>query len=898
MRAACLHIIKGKFYTNIESCRRGYYHGNAIWVVTFSGNKHITRNYNLNDVYEYPYIDSKQGDFRIQDSRGGYHIVDTVHRYGKNARKADYYGIESSGGYVEYVPCKDANIEYSVRYQDNPILEYLVRISGLSTIADETEDRTISLYQKYDRAKFIFSGNLLSKYIRPDKAAKVTHKNNAKSSFLVFPFGCNAAQWEAVNNAVTDTISIIQGPPGTGKTQTILNIIANLVLQGKSVQVVSNNNSAVTNVLEKLKKDGYAFFAAMLGRSQNKDAFIAGQTGEYPDINSWDRNSAQLRHLHQNIEAISTKLRRYFTTIEEKAVLTGSIDEFRHQLELRRPGFIANIPVHRTASSRLFRLIIILDENLRHGRSKPTIRIRINALLCRFGFRVPDRTTVENLALRRQLFEMETQLAETNEWINEFEPKYKTFVADSQEYFKAMLYHRYEKGNSRQRFTVEDLWKTQQAQAFLKEYPVVLSTTFSATTNLSQVVPFDVLIMDEASQIDIATGALALNCARRVVVVGDDKQLPNVIPDAQRQEADKFFISMPIPAAYKFTNNSFLSSIQKVFSQARVTLLREHYRCEPRIIGFCNERFYGGKLIPMTRRDSAPSMTVIRTVIGNHARGRSNQRQAEETVREVMRLRSSYSDIGIIVPYNDQAKLIRKLLPAELQDIPVSTVHKFQGREKDAIILCTVDNTIREFVDDPHLLNVAVSRAKKHFSLIVNGEEQAESNIKALMEYIATCNGEIFHGNIRSVFDALYGQYKEERKRFLSEHNNISQYVSEDLMVSLLDDITSSHDGQQYGWLFQYPLYNLISENTELTEEEKVYASRSWTLVDFLLYDRTTKRPKLVIEVDGTSFHQFGSKQWERDQLKDSILFKCGIHLLRLSTDGSNEREKILEYLQ
>ena len=39
-------------------------------------------------------------------------------------------------------------------------------------------------------------------------------------------------------------ISVIQGPPGTGKTQTILNIIANILMQGKTVQIVSNNNSA------------------------------------------------------------------------------------------------------------------------------------------------------------------------------------------------------------------------------------------------------------------------------------------------------------------------------------------------------------------------------------------------------------------------------------------------------------------------------------------------------------------------------------------------------------------------------------------------------------------------------------------------------------------------------
>ena len=85
----------------------------------------------------------------------------------------------------------------------------------------------------------------------------------------IFPFGCNNSQYEAVRNALEHPISVIQGPPGTGKTQTILNIIANLLLSGKTVQIVSNNNSATENVYEKLSSPRYGleFIAAALGLS-------------------------------------------------------------------------------------------------------------------------------------------------------------------------------------------------------------------------------------------------------------------------------------------------------------------------------------------------------------------------------------------------------------------------------------------------------------------------------------------------------------------------------------------------------------------------------------------------------------------------------------------------------
>lgn len=59
-----------------------------------------------------------------------------------------------------------------------------------------------------------------------------------------FHLECNNSQYRAVKNALENQISVIQGPPGTGKTQTILNIIANILMQGKTVQIVSNNNSA------------------------------------------------------------------------------------------------------------------------------------------------------------------------------------------------------------------------------------------------------------------------------------------------------------------------------------------------------------------------------------------------------------------------------------------------------------------------------------------------------------------------------------------------------------------------------------------------------------------------------------------------------------------------------
>lgn len=82
---------------------------------------------------------------------------------------------------------------------------------------------------------------------------------------MIFPFGLNESQLLAVERAFSSQISVIEGPPGTGKTQTILNIVANILIQNKTVAILSNNNSAVSNVYEKMDKQQLGYVVARPG---------------------------------------------------------------------------------------------------------------------------------------------------------------------------------------------------------------------------------------------------------------------------------------------------------------------------------------------------------------------------------------------------------------------------------------------------------------------------------------------------------------------------------------------------------------------------------------------------------------------------------------------------------
>ncbi|MDE7357988.1 MAG: DUF2726 domain-containing protein, partial [Lachnospiraceae bacterium] len=444
---------------------------------------------------------------------------------------------------------------------------------------------------------------------------------------------------------------------------------------------------------------------------------------------------------------------------------------------------------------------------------------------------------------------------------------------------------------SRKIFSEDDLWK--EPYNVLAEYPVILSTTFSSRNSLNTEVVYDYLIMDEASQVDIATGALALSCAKNVVIVGDTKQLPNVVTEDVKSKAKAIFDSSRVNEGYQYTK-SFLQSVLDVMPNVTQTLLREHYRCHPKIINFCNQKFYRGELVIMTKdKGEDDVLAVVKTVAGNHVRNHYSQRQIDVIKQEIIpKYALDPKETGIIAPYKNQVEALGR----EISNMDAATVHKFQGKEKENIIISTVDDEISDFADDPYLINVAVSRAKKRLVLVVTGNEQTrEHNITDLIDYIQYHNFEVANSKIYSIFDYLYKQYTEERRAYLRKHKRISVYDSENLMYSMIEEIIADNKYASLDIICHFPLNMLIKNPALLNEQECRYAMNPATHVDFLIYNRIGKKPVLAIEVDGFKNHKKGTVQASRDRLKDHILELYQIPLLRFKTNGSGEKEKNVE---
>lgn len=763
------------------------------------------------------------------------------------------------------------------------VWEYLKEVAKYNVIPLD-DDKVVSLADKYSKTEFVVKGSLLEAYLNVETFHDRPHRQEPP----IFPFGCNRSQYKAVKNALENKLSIIQGPPGTGKTQTILNIMANLILSGETMQIVSNNNSAVENVKEKLQSADLGFLCAQLGRASNKKDFIDSQTGISPDMESWKlENPAKTLH---DVLTLSGELQKQYEYQEILASMSEELSEYKVQLsKLDRKS----IPLKKKsprALQKYFFLCTRMMERKHHLSRLTLLRLRLHGL-------PTDIDAIHQLLLETRINSIEKQIEEYQSKITDIDSKNERLRSLSMAVLKDFLSHKFGMRKKRTIFSIDEIYL--KSKSFLKEYPIVLSTTFSATSNINHSCKFDYLIMDEASQVDIAAGALALSCADSAVIVGDLKQLPNVVDSHTEEIVTSIFLKYNIREPYRYSTNSFLSSICSLYPNIPQVLLREHYRCDPLIIGFCNKQFYNGELIPMKNKDdSLAAVQLVRTASGNHARGTVNHRQVKTVVDEIIPvLEERFSDIGIIAPYNNQVNAIREALAEKGKNYMAATVHKFQGREKDAIILSTVDNKIKEFTDDPHLLNVAVSRARKQFTLVVSAENQPDSNIQNLIDYIEYYQAGEWQSKISSIFDLLYSEYTQDLLNFYKTHRRISEYDSENLTYWLIQDTIKEHGLNHIGILMHYPLRRLITPESPLSEEQRRYASRSWTHLDFLIYDTVSHKARLAIEVDGTRYHRKGSMQANRDMIKNAVLDAIGLPLLRLSTAGAGEKEKIAEAL-
>lgn len=329
---------------------------------------------------------------------------------------------------------------------------------------------------------------------------------------------------------------------------------------------------------------------------------------------------------------------------------------------------------------------------------------------------------------------------------------------------------------AQQAHTLEDLGN------YLKTCSVYGSTTHSAISNsafsfLSSHLgpePFDVVIVDEASQLTEPMTLGAINMAKRFILVGDHKQLPPIVqseqalsayfdPNLPEPEDDDTHIDIleDIPKrSPTFALDEGLRAIgvagldrslfERLIEHLPHVMLEEQYRMHQDIMAYSNRAYYHGKLraneeiahqqLPYNpdalsaMPEHIQSLLAVDhpiTFVNVHGvdNGRSNPQEANALIDTLMYLMDEKTfdtqnapTIGIISPFRAQVQLIRSKIrernPAWLEWIDVDTVERYQGGERD-IILVSLVKTERagDFLSDARRLNVTLTRARRQLYL-------------------------------------------------------------------------------------------------------------------------------------------------------------------------------------
>ncbi|NSW92933.1 MAG: DUF559 domain-containing protein, partial [Firmicutes bacterium] len=254
----------------------------------------------------------------------------------------------------------------------------------------------------------------------------------------------------------------------------------------------------------------------------------------------------------------------------------------------------------------------------------------------------------------------------------------------------------------------------------------------------SQFGSFDIVIIDEASQCDIR-GLLALARGKKAVIVGDPQQIsPSAvgISDAEVERLIREFLN-GIPNKEHFNlKNSLYDIAEMKFTRQGTLMLKEHFRCIPEIIQFCNNLCYDNQIIPLRNVSESQRLEPVLEsffVKDGYREGGSDVNKPEakaicERIKSIVNDRKyKEKTIGVItLQGNDQAKYIWKeinqYIDTEKQEeykIRVGDPYNFQGDERDIIILSMVvsgndSKNVYSLTSETYKqrFNVAVSRAK------------------------------------------------------------------------------------------------------------------------------------------------------------------------------------------
>lgn len=745
----------------------------------------------------------------------------------------------------------------------------------------------------------------------------------------------NAEQRDAIRSALSAPLTVITGPPGTGKSQVVTAIIVNAAYHGLKVLFASKNNKAVDVVEERVNGLTTRPVLMRLGGRTPREG-TADQLAAILSVRSNASERAAADKARQEVARIGTALAGLDSRIERLRLARNLTDVAEQKAETARQLLgeekFAELADFDTAEAEQV-VQALVEAAGRADRSNQGLFVRLfwpmfrkdrferlsvaaagaNALAERLGLpSCPEdraifsrwcealRPSLDAAAVARDYHVSRSELlalGDPADVTRERVDRLAELSEASHAAWEGWLASIGERLSPAERKALGDyiallrtIANTQEGGGQISRE--IWSRYYRLAAQVANVMPgwavtslsakgrvpfesglFDLIVVDEASQCDIASVLPLLFRAKRAVIIGDPQQLRHI----SRLTADKdqaFMVRHGVlddpGAGWSYRAVSLFELAQSRVPADSVITLRDHHRSHEAIIRFSNQQFYGGNLRVATdysllRRHGQPALRwidvkgmVIRPADG----GAVNDKEAAAVVSELRRLAIEQrypGSIGVVTPFRAQARRIRDLVSRDdvlatilaAREFLSDTAHKFQGDERDLMIFSPVVSggvpaTALGFLRrSGHLFNVAITRGRASVVTIGDKATCARSGVTYLEEFVTYCD------NWEN--DLEIEQLRQTREPTLSpsypavgrpELISDWEHVFYELLVRAGIPSVPQYDFDQY-------------------------------ILDFAIFSEDGR--KLDVEIDGERYHrEWNGEHVRRDQLRDMRLMEMG----------------------
>ena len=552
----------------------------------------------------------------------------------------------------------------------------------------------------------------------------ITKKNNIRRkepSLIIYDKEININQMRVLYNAIKYPVTYVQGPPGTGKTQTIINVTLSAFYNDKTMLICSSNNRPVDGIVEKLK----------FNYRNETINFPYLRLGNFEDVKKATLRIRELYNYNSNKSPKDELLNKIKVSSDDqnsRLIELLNIQEKRVDIEDCLASSEKLIQSFKNNSSKIIDVVKGKVKQLKEALAELP-EISNDELVSLF---IPLN---ENYQLSQFLFFKSLQ------YITKLKkPRYAELISICN------IEDDETRANEFNKWTQND----NNMKKLVEVFPVIFSTNISTRRLGTPNFMFDLVVMDEAGQCNVATALLPISKAESLLLVGDQNQLKPVIVLEDHVNKD-LMEKYNVPDKYDYKTNSILDVMRKNDNISKNILLKYHYRCGKKIIGFSNQRYYNNSL-NLSYIKSQGELTLLNVK-------NQNVKQKNEAYDEAVSIvdyieRNNIHDAFIITPFVNQKDLLKKILQSKnIKDVDCGTIHSLQGAERDTIIFSTAisektsKKTFEWIKDNYELINVAITRAKNKLVIAADTEiidklSNKKDDLYNLIQY-AKNNGEI-----------------------------------------------------------------------------------------------------------------------------------------------------------